>query len=220
MGKQYVVIGAGRFGSSVATKLVEYDAEVMVVDSDEEAIRALQDKVTYAVVADATDENALQALGLRNFDVAVVTIGSNIQSSILVTLQLKEMGIPHIVAKAQSAMHAKVLHKIGANRIVLPEREMGAKIARSLIQTNALDNIDLSRDTSIRELPLPNEWIGKTLIEIDMRRKYRSQVIGLWRGDELMISIDPSRPLEAGDTMVIIGKNADLKTIEQMGAKA
>lgn len=146
MNKQFVIIGCGRFGSSVAKKLNELGCEVMAVDASEETIQNIADSVTHAVQADATDENALKAIGIRNFDVAVITIGANIQASIMVTLMVKELGIKHIVAKAQNEMHAKVLYKIGADRVVFPEREMGVRIAKNLVSNKILDYIELSEE--------------------------------------------------------------------------
>jgi len=215
MVKQFVVIGCGRFGQSVAIKLAELGAEVMVVDDNEEIIQNISDKVTYAVQADATDENSIKALGIRNFDVAIVTIGSDIQSSILVTLLVKELGVKHIVAKAQTAAHAKVLYKIGANRVVFPEKEMGVKIAKSLVSSNVLDLIDLAPEYSILEITMNDEWVGKSLVEINMRRKYQISVIAIRREDEVDINVEPDRILMKDDVLIVIGNNSDLKKIEK-----
>lgn len=212
--KQFVVIGCGRFGQSVAIKLAELGSEVMVVDDNEEIIQSISDKVTYAVQADATDENALKALGIRNFDVAIVTIGSDIQSSILVTLMVKELGVKHIVAKAQNPAHAKVLYKIGANRVVFPEKEMGVKIAKSLVSSNVLDLIDLAPEYSIVEIKMKDEWIGKSLVDINMRRQFQVSVIAIRRNDELDINVEPDRILMKDDVLVIVGNNSDIKKIE------
>lgn len=212
--KQFVVIGCGRFGQSVAIKLAELGSEVMVVDDNEEIIQSISDKVTYAVQADATDENALKALGIRNFDVAIVTIGSDIQSSILVTLMVKELGVKHIVAKAQNPAHAKVLYKIGANRVVFPEKEMGVKIAKSLVSSNVLDLIDLAPEYSIVEIRMKEDWIGKSLVDINMRRQYQVSVIAIRRNDELDINVEPDRILMKDDVLVIVGNNSDIKKIE------
>ncbi|GAU79775.1 TrkA family potassium uptake protein [Fusibacter sp. 3D3] len=215
MKKQFVVIGCGRFGQSVAIKLAELGCEVMVVDDNEEIIQNISDKVTYAVQADATDENSIKALGIRNFDVAIVTIGSDIQSSILVTLMIKELGVKHIVAKAQNSSHAKVLYKIGANRVVFPEKEMGIKIAKNLVSGNVLDFIDLAPDYSILEISMNDEWIGKNLVQIDMRRKYQISVIAVRRGDEFDINAGPDKTLLKDDVLIVIGNNEDLKKIEK-----
>jgi trk system potassium uptake protein TrkA len=215
MSKQFVVIGCGRFGQSVAIKLAEMGSEVMVVDDNEEIIQSISDKVTYAVQADATDENAIKALGIRNFDVAIVTIGSDIQSSILVTLLVKEMGIKHIVAKAQNAAHAKVLYKIGANRVVFPEKEMGIKVAKGLLSSNVLELIDLAPEYSILEIRMSDQWIGKSLVEINMRREYSLSVIAIRRGDDIDINVEPDRVLLKDDILVVIGHNKDLQRLEK-----
>lgn len=213
--KQFVVIGCGRFGQSVAIKLAELGSEVMVVDDKEDVIQNIANKVTYAVQADATDENAIKALGIRNFDVAIVTIGSDIQSSILVTLLVKELGVKHIVAKAQNPAHAKVLYKIGANRVVFPEKEMGVKIAKSLVSSNVLDLIDLAPEYSILEIKMNDEWVGKTLVEINMRRRYQISAIAIRREDHVDINVEPDRVLLKDDILIVIGNNADLKKIEK-----
>ncbi len=215
MSKQFVVIGCGRFGQSVAIKLAEMGSEVMVVDENEEIIQSISDKVTYAVQADATDENAIKALGIRNFDVAIVTIGSDIQSSILVTLLVKEMGIKHIIAKAQNAAHAKVLYKIGANRVVFPEKEMGIKVAKGLLSSNVLELIDLAPEYSILEIKMSEEWIGKSLVEINMRRQYSISVIAIRRGDDVDINVEPDRVLLKDDILVVVGHNKDLQKLEK-----
>lgn len=216
MKKQFVVVGCGRFGQSVAIKLAELGCEVMVVDRNEEIIQSISDKVTYAVQADATDENSIKALGIRNFDVAIVTIGSDIQSSILVTLLVKELGVKHVVAKAQNSSHAKVLYKIGANRVVFPEKEMGIKIAKNLVSGNVLDFIDLAPDYSILEIAMNNEWVGKSLVQIDMRRRYQISVIAVRRGDEIDINAGPDKTLLKDDILIVIGNNEDLKKIERL----
>lgn len=215
MSKQFVVIGCGRFGQSVAIKLAEMGSEVMVVDDNEEIIQSISDKVTYAVQADATDENAIKALGIRNFDVAIVTIGSDIQSSILVTLLVKEMGIKHIIAKAQNAAHAKVLYKIGANRVVFPEKEMGIKVAKGLLSSNVLELIDLAPEYSILEIRMSDDWIGKSLVDINMRRKYSISVIAIRRGDDIDINVEPDRVLLKDDILVVVGHNKDLQKLEK-----
>ncbi|MDN5352200.1 MAG: trk/ktr system potassium uptake protein [Clostridiales bacterium] len=213
MAKQFVVIGCGRFGQSVAVKLAEMGSEVMVVDENEEIIQNIANKVTYAVQANATDENAIKALGIRNFDVAIITIGSDIQSSILVTLMVKELGVKFIVAKAQNPYHAKVLYKIGANRVVFPEKEMGIKVAKSLLSGNVLDLIDLSPEYSILEISVKDAWVGKSLVEINMRRTYQISVIAIRRGDDMDINVEPDRVLLKDDVLVVIGHNDDLKKI-------
>lgn len=214
MKKQFVVIGCGRFGKSVANKLTELGSEVMVVDRNEEIIQSMSDVVTYAVQADATDENALKSLGIRNFDVAVVTIGGDIQSSILVTLMIKELGVKHIVAKAQNSLHAKVLYRIGADRVVFPEREMGARIAKNLVSDNILDYIELAPDYSIVEVIALEEWVGKSLKELNIRAKYGINVMAVKNGLDINIAVSAEEIIKEGDILVVIGHNDDLDKIE------
>lgn len=214
MKKQFVILGAGRFGSSVALKLMDLGAEVMVVDLREETVQAIADKVTYAVQADVTDENSIGALGIRNFDTAVVTIGNNIQSSILVTLMVKELGIKHIICKAQTELHAKVLYKIGADRVVFPEREMGIRVAKNLMSSNFMDYIELAPDYSIVEIAPLDEWIGQTLVALDIRTRYGINIMAIRRGLDINISITAGDIIEVGDILVVIGHNDDLQKLE------
>lgn len=216
MRKQYVVIGAGRFGSSVAVKLNDLGEEIMVIDRNDENIHALADRVTHAVQADATDENALKALGVRNFDVAIVAIGSDIQSSILVTLMLKELGIPHIIAKAQSEHHAKVLYKIGADRVVLPERDMGIRIANSLVSTSFVDFMELAPNYSIAELKPKDKWLNKSLNELSLRVKHGVSLMAIKRNNDIIITVDPDTLILPEDVLVFIGHNDDLIKLEKL----
>ncbi len=214
MSKQFVILGAGRFGTSVAIKLMELGAEVMVVDNDDAVVQNLASKVTYAVKADVTQEGALNALGLRNFDTAIVTIGGDIKSSTLVTLMLKELGMKNIIAKAQDRLHAKVLYKIGADRVVFPEKEMGIRIAKNLMASNVIDFIELSDDYSIVEVNPLKEWIGKSILDINVRRSYGLNIIAIKRGKEMKINLKPNYIIERGDIMIVVGNNQDLKEIE------
>ncbi|MCK8058707.1 MULTISPECIES: TrkA family potassium uptake protein [unclassified Fusibacter] len=214
MKKQFVILGTGRFGSSIAMKLMDLGAEVMVVDKDEDIIQSMADKVTYAVQADVTDENSIQALGIRNFDTAVVTIGDDIQSSILVTLMVKELGLKRIIAKAQTELHAKVLYKIGADRVVFPEREMGIRVAKNLMSSNFMDFIELAPDYSIVEIAPLNDWLGQTLLSLDIRGKFGLNVMAIRKGTDINISVMANDVIEAGDIMVVIGHNDDLRKLE------
>ncbi len=214
MAKQFVILGAGRFGTSVAIKLMDLGAEVMVVDKSDYVIQTLASKVTYAIKADVTQEGALDALGLRNFDTAIVTIGENMQASTLVTLMLKELGMKHIIAKAQDRLHAKVLYKIGADRVVFPENEMGIRIAKNLMASNVIDFIELSEGYSIVEFPALEDWIGESILDLRLRRTYGLNIIAIKRGKEMKINLKPNYVIERGDVMIVVGNNQDLKEIE------
>jgi len=219
--KQFVIIGIGRFGGAVAETLSELGHEVLAIDTDEEAIQKISDKVTHAVTADATDESVLKSLGVRNFDVAVVAIGSDIQSSILITLMLKELGVRYVVAKAQNELHARVLMKIGADKIVFPEREMGERVAHNLISSSILDFIELSEDHSIIEYAVPESWKGKALRDINMRARYGVTVVAIRNMKDESINIAPKADsgIKEGDIMIVIGHNDDLKKLERKTEK-
>lgn len=212
--KQFVVIGLGRFGVSVAQTLYSLENDVLAIDVNEDTIQEISDSVTHAVQMDATDEAALKTLGLRNFDVAVVTIGSNIQDSILVTLLLKELGVKYIIAKANSELHAKVLRKIGADRVILPEKDMGIRVAHNLVSSSILDYIELSPDYSIMEIEAPEEWGKKTLNQLNLRSRYGINVMAIKREDEVNISPSALDTIEAGNIVVAIGSAEELSRLE------
>ncbi len=212
--KQIAVIGLGRFGTSMAQTLFDMGYDVLAIDKDEEIIQSISDSVTHAVQADATDEAALRALGLRNFDVAVVTIGDDIQSSILITLLCKEMGIQHVVSKAQNDLHAKVLYKIGADRVVFPERDMAMRVAHNLVSSNILDYIELSPDYSLVEITALPLWENKSLRDLDMRVRFGINVMAIKHGKEVNISPKGDDIIRRGDVLVVIGK---IENINRLG---
>ncbi|GLI18215.1 potassium transporter Trk [Tepidanaerobacter syntrophicus] len=213
--KQFVVIGLGRFGFSLAKTLYELGHDVLGIDNDEEIVQSVAESITHAVKADATDENALKALGVRNFDVAVVSIGNDIQSSILVTLILKEMGIKYVVAKANSELHGRVLKKIGADRIVFPERDMGIRVAHNLTLSNILDYIELSPEYSIIEISALPAWHDKSLRQLNMRTKYGLNVIAIKRNGNIIISPNGDDMILRGDILAVVGHKDDIENIEK-----
>ena len=212
--KQFVIIGLGRFGSSVAKTLYALGHDVLAIDSNEDLVQEISDSVTHAVQMDATDENALRTLGLRNFDVAVVTIGANIQASVMATLLVKDMGIKYIIAKGNSDLHAKVLYKIGADRVILPEKDMGVRVAHNLVSSSILDYIELSPDYYIIEIESPKEWYGKSMKELSLRSKYGINVMAIKRNNEVNISPDADDVINKDDIVVAIGSAEDLTKLE------
>ena len=213
--KQFAVIGMGRFGSSVARTLYEMDYEVMGIDESEERINENLQFVTHAVVADTTDERALRELGIRNFDVVVVAIGVDIQASILTTLTLKELGVKKIVAKAQNERHGQVLYKVGADRVVFPERDMGVRVAHNLVSSNVLDFIELAEDYSVAEVIVSSRMVGKTLRQLDIRAVYGVNVIAIKNGDQFNITPNPDDVIHQGDVLVVVGHNRHLQNFEE-----
>lgn len=213
--KSFVVIGCGRFGSSVARTLYDLGNEVMVIDISEDAIREISEEATYAVQADAMDETVLKDLGLRNFDVAVISIGSDIEASIMATLVVKELGIKRVIAKAQSELHRKVLDKIGADKVIFPERDMGVRVAHNLTSTNILDFIELSPDYSIIEITAIEEWENKTLGQLKLSTKYGLNVMAIKRGNKITVSPSGEIMIEKDDVLVVIGSMTDIKRVEK-----
>lgn len=213
--KQFLVLGLGRFGSSLAMNLCKLGYEVLAVDSKADLVEDIAPYVTQAVQANATDEEALEALGIRNFDVAVVSIGTNIRDSILVSVLCKEMGVGYVVAKAVDELHAKVLRKVGVDRVVFPERDMGQRVARSLVMPNILDLMELSNDYQIAEIKAPDSWCGRTLVEINVRRNYGVSILAIHRGKDFLASPGADASLRAGDILLVLGKQHDIDAINQ-----
>jgi trk system potassium uptake protein TrkA len=217
--RQFAVIGLGRFGSSVAKYLAELGYEVLAVDDNAQRVQDISQIVTHAVIADSTDEEAMSALGIRNFDVVVIAIGQDIQSSILTTLILKDLGVPYIIVKAQNELHGKVLNKIGADKVVFPERDMGLRVAHHLISPNILEHIELSVDYSIVEMKVPASMVGKNLKQLDIRLKYNCNVLAVKRNGEMNITPRADESLMTDDVLVIVGKNDQLTKLEQAYAE-
>jgi trk system potassium uptake protein TrkA len=213
--KQFVVIGCGRFGSSVAKTLCKLGYDVLAIDKDPDKVQEIAEFVTHAVQADANDENALRTIGIRNFDVAVVTIGSDIQASIMGTLLVQELGIKKVIAKAQNELHAKVLYKIGAHKVIFPERDMGIRVAHNLVSSNILDVIEFAPDYSIIEVVAKEEWKDKSLKELKLPNEFGVSVMAIKSGDDLNISPYAEDVIRRGDTLIVIGDNSSLKKLEQ-----
>lgn len=214
--KQFLIIGLGRFGSSIAKTIYELGHDVLAIDKDEEKVQEISDYVTHAVQMDSTDESILKTLGVTNFDVAVVTIGSNLQDSVMATLILKELGVKYIIAKANNELHAKVLTKIGADKVVLPERDMGIRVAHNLVSSNILDYIELSEEYSILEIEAIKEWFNKSLKEIEIRKKHGINVVAIKRGEKVNISPSAEDIIKENDVLVALGSAKDLNKFESM----
>ena len=211
--KEFVVFGLGKFGLSVAKALADNGCQVMAVDSEQSKVEEIAETVTYAVCTDVTDTDAIHSLGIRNFDGAIVAIGENLEASVLVTIIAKEMGIPFVMAKAQTELQAKVLKKVGADKIVFPEKETGIRIANNLMSDNFFDAVELSTKYSMMDLDVPAEWIDKTLRELNLRASKKINVIGIKKEEEFEITPDPDMPLTEDDVLVIIGRNQTLSKL-------
>lgn len=213
--RQFLVIGLGHFGKSIATTLYQMGYDVLGVDKDEEIVQSISGSITHAVQADATDENTMKALGTRNFDVGIVSIGQDIQASILITLILKELGVKYVVAKALSELHGKVLYKIGADRVVFPERDMGIRVAHNLVSSNILDYIELSPDFSIVEIAAIPEWHNKSLGQLNMRAKYGINVMAIKSKNGVVISPKADEVIREQNVLVVVGSKEDINKLEK-----
>lgn len=216
------MIGLGRFGSAMATTLAELGHDVIGVDSDEDRVRSMADVLALAVQLDATDERALVKAGIKDVDVAVVSIGENIEASLLVVTLLRELGIEYIVAKAVTPLHGRILEKLGVSRVVSPERETAIRLAHGLINPNVVDYIELSKEFSIVDVSAPPEFVGKTLREIGMRARFGLTTIAIKRfpptggGPVTTIAPGPDDVLQEGDVLSLLGNNERLGQLDQM----
>ena len=214
--KTYVVIGLGRFGGSVAKQLCKLGCEVLAMDTNPELVQHIAAEVTHAVVADAQDKEVLRALGAGNFDCGIVAIGDNLAASVLATMNMKELGVPHVVCKAHDETHRKVLEKLGADRVVIPEQENALRLAHSLSSPNVLDYIELSGEYSIIEVPAPAVWNGKTLKELNVRAKLGVNIIAIRRDGTFNVSPGADFTFCGGDVIVVLGDSAGLKKVKKL----
>ena len=215
MKKTYMVVGLGRFGTALALRLAELGNEERAMDTRPENVQRVEPEVTCAVVGDARDEGVLRSLGARNYDCAIVSIGSDLASSVIITLNLKALGVGKIICKAQDEIQRRALEKVGADRVVIPERETGIKLAQSLTSSGVLDFIELSPDIGIAEIRVPDSWVGKSLRELNVRAKYGVNIIAMRREGNIELTLDPGRPLEAGIVLVLLGQNDALNRLQK-----
>lgn len=214
--KSYIVIGMGRFGSEVARRLCQLGCEVLAVDTNNDLVQAISNDVTHAVVADGRDKGVLRALGAGDFDCGIVAIGDSLADSVLVTMNLKELGVPKVVCKAHDDTHRQVLKKLGADQIVIPEQEQAYRLARSLSSQNVLDYIELSEDYGIIDLPAPDSWAGKNLRELNVRAKLGVNILAIKKENQINVSPAADYVIVKGDIMVILGDTAALKAVQKL----
>ena len=214
--KTYVVIGLGRFGSSLAKQLCMLGAEVLAMDVSSTLVQQVAADVTQAVVGDAQDKDVLRSLGVRNFDCAIIAIGDNLGASVLITMNLKELGIPYIVCKAHDETHRRVLEKLGVDRVVIPEQEHAQRLGRSLFSHNVLDYIELSEDYGILEVPAPASWVGKSLKDLNVRAKLGVNIIAVENGKKPNVSPAADYCIRAEDVLVVLGDNYALEGMQKL----
>jgi trk system potassium uptake protein TrkA len=213
---RYAVIGLGKFGATVVRSLHERGHEVVAVDRDRLRVQEVRDSCTQAIEADCTDQDTLRALGIQDADAVVVSLGERMDASVLVTLYLRELGLKQIVVKAVSEDHGKILHLIGASEIVHPERDTARRVARGLAVRSIVEYLPLAADSSLVELHLPPEFAGKTLAELDIRKRYQVLVVAIKREDELLIATGGDERLQGGDVLVLVGRDVDLDRVGRL----
>jgi len=214
--KSYVVIGLGLFGQALARQLCMLGAEVLAMDVRSDLVQQVANDVTHAVVGDAQDKEVLRALGVRDMDCAIVSIGDDLAASVLITMNLMELEVPYIVCKAHDETHRRVLEKLGANRVVIPEQENAQRLGRSLHSHNVLEYIELSEDYGILEIPAPRSWIGKTLKELNVRAKLGVNIIAVESGEETNVSPSADYQIQEKDIMVVLGDNYSLEAVQKL----
>ena len=214
--KSYMIIGLGRFGSSVARQLCRLGAEVLAIDVRSDLVQQIAPDVTHAVVGDAQDKEVLRALGAGHFDCALIAIGDDLAASVLTTMNLKELNVPYIVCKAHDETHRRVLEKLGVDRVVIPEQEHGERLARSLHSHNVLDYIELSEAYGILEIPAPKSWVGKTLKELNVRAKLGVNIIAVENSGKTNVSPAADYRIRQEDVMVVLGDTYSLEAVQKL----
>ncbi len=214
--KSYVVVGLGRFGTEVAQQLSKLGCEVLAMDLKSELVQQVANDVTHAVVGDSRDKEVLRTLGVGEFDCAIIAIGDDLAASVLATMNMKELGVPYLVCKAYDETHRNVLEKLGADRVVIPEKENAGRLAKSLSSPNLLDYIELSEDYGIVEIPAPKSWMGKNFKELNVRAKLGLNILAVRRNREMNISPSADYQIQEGDVLVMLGDTRALETVQKL----
>lgn len=204
MKKTYAVFGLGRYGIAVARELVDNGVEVIAVDSDDKIVNAAADELPICKCADITDPDVISQLGISNVDVVIIAMANNLEASVMAVTLCKEIGVKTVIAKSANEMHQKILTRVGADKVVFPENESGIRLAKNLLSSGFVDIVSLSKNVSMIELDVKPEWIGKNLIELNLRKKYSINVVAVRKGDVVSADIDPHAPLDKDDNLIVI----------------
>lgn len=214
LNKTYAVFGLGRYGLSVAKELVNSGAEVIAIDNDETRVNLAASELPFCKCADTTDIEVLKRLGISNVDTVIIAIGENIESSVMSVMLCKELGVKNVIAKISNEMHSKILIKVGADKVVFPEKDSGIRLAKNLISSGFVDAIELTDNIAMIELNVKNEWLGKTLLELNLRKKYSLNVIAIKEGKNINIEIDPKLPLSSNMKLIVIGNTSKISKLK------
>lgn len=213
MNKSFAVIGLGRFGRCVAMELSDMGADVMVIDQDEDNINCVADYVTCAINIDVCDVEALKNSGISNMDAVVVSMSGYLEASIMSVITAKELGVPVVIAKARDEVAGNILKKVGADKIVFPENESGIRLSQRLMSADVIDYFDLSDTVSMVEMLPKPEWVGKSLLDLKLRKEYKINIVGIWDNDKIDVTLDPEKPLRKDCPLLIIVNKNDLKRL-------
>ncbi len=212
--KSYAVFGLGRYGIAVAKELVNNGADVLAVDIDEDIVNSAVADIPFCRCADITDPEVIKQLGISNVDVVVVAMANNLEASVMSVILCKEAGVNMVIAKCADEMQGKILCKVGADKVVYPENESGVRLAKNLLSAGMVDLIDLSDDISVIEIPVKEKWVGKTLIELDLRKKYAINIIAIRNGEDILINVDPNAQLSKEMQLVVIINKTNINKLK------
>ena len=213
MKKTYAVFGLGRYGIAVARELVEHSMEVIAVDSDERIVNTAADELPICKCADITDPDVIRQLGISNVDVVIIAMANNLEASVMAVTLCKEIGVKTVIAKCANEMHQKILTRVGADKVVFPENESGIRLAKNLLSSGFVDMVSLAKNVSMIELDVKPEWLGKNLIQLNLRKKYSINVVALRRADMVSVDIDPNAPLQGNDKLIVIANTEKLSKL-------
>ena len=214
MKKTYAVFGLGRYGIAVARELVHNGVEVIAVDSDERIVNAAADELPICKCANITDPEVIRQLGISNVDVVIVAMANNLEASVMAVTLCKEVGVKTVIAKCANEMHQKILNRVGADKVVFPENESGIRLAKNLLSSGFVDMVSLAKNVSMIELDMKADWIGRNLIELNLRKKYSINVVAIRKGESVSVDIDPHAPLKADDKLIVIANTERLSKLK------
>ena len=212
--KSYAVFGLGRYGIAVAKELVNNGADVLAVDIDEDIVNSAVADIPFCRCADITDPEVIKQLGISNVDVVIVAMANNLEASVMSVILCKEAGVNMVIAKCADEMQGKILCKVGADKVVYPENESGVRLAKNLLSAGMVDLIDLSEDISVIEIPVREKWVGKTLIELDLRKKYAINIIAIRNGEDILVNVDPNVQLSNEMQLVVIINKTNINKLK------
>ena len=208
--KTYAVFGLGRYGSAVALELTASGADVIAVDNNPEIVESLAGDIPFCKCADVTDPDVIEKLGIKNVDVVIIAMAENLEAAVLATTHCKDVGVPYVIVKCANEMHKRILLRVGADKVTIPEQESGIRLSKNLLSSGFVDIIEVSKDVSMAELDVKDEWIGKNLIELNLRKKYGFNIVAVKKNEKVNVNINPEQVISEGTTLIVIANTAKL----------